>query len=85
MERVARNIVPDRLNMSWMTEGVTKESVKKQLKLNRKYKSKFYKWQLARKISKLERKADKEQNPMLKCNLLLEIKKHLDELTRCAK
>jgi len=66
-------------------EGVTSESVRKQLKLNRKYKSKFYKWQLTRKISKLEKRANKEQDPKLRCNLLLETKKYLDELRRCTK
>lgn len=78
MERV-------RMNTSWETEGVTKESVRKQLRLNRKYKSKLYKWQLTRKISRLERKADKEQDMRLKCCLLIEAKKYSDELVRCAK
>lgn len=78
MERV-------KANMAWETEGVTKESVRKQLKLSRKYKSKLYKWQLTRKISRLERKAAKEQALRLRCVLFCEAKKYLDELVRCAK
>ncbi len=74
-----------KMSMSWGTESVTKESVRKQLKLNSRYKSKFYKWQLTRKISRLERKADREQDMRLKCGLLVEAKKYLDELVRCAK
>lgn len=74
-----------KMSMSWGTEGVTKESVRKQLKLNSRYKSKLYKWQLTRKISRLERKAGREQNPRVKCTLLIEIKKYLDELVRCTK
>ena len=71
--------------VKWETEGVTEKSVRRQMKLNRKYKSKLYKWQLTRKIGRLERKAGRERDMRLKCALLCEAKKYLDELARCAK